>query len=61
MSDFLYSQLRSFRFVDSIAHRQQKTLLTRGKQGLEILWISITCLPPVYPMWVLDTDTPWIG
>src|SRR5204863_9896977 len=38
---------------------KQKTLLTRGKQGLEILWTSITCLPPVYPMWVLDPDTPW--
>ena len=44
-----------------IAHRQQKTLLTRGKQGLEILWTSITCLPPVYPIWVLDSHTPWIG
>src|SRR5439155_25831933 len=61
MSAFLYSQLRSFRFVDLIAHRQQKTLLTRGKQGLEIPGTSITCLPPVYPMWVLDPDTPWIG
>src|SRR5438445_7161971 len=40
---------------------KQKTLLTRGKQGLEILWTSITCLPPVYPMWVLDPDTPCIG
>jgi hypothetical protein len=39
MSTFLYSQLRSFHFVVLIAHRQQKTLLTRGKQGLEILWI----------------------
>src|SRR5438067_1647440 len=37
MSAFLYSQRRSFRFIDLIAHRQQKTLLTRGKQGLEIL------------------------
>jgi len=54
MSVFYYSQLRSFRFVDLMAHRQQKTLLTRGKQGLKILWTSITCLPPVYPMWVLD-------
>src|SRR5881396_1477606 len=61
MSVFLYSQLRSFRFVNLIAHRQQKTLLTRSKQGLEILWTSITCLPPVYPIWVLDPDTPWIG
>ena len=41
--------------------KKQKTLLTRGKQGLEILWTSITCLPPVYPMWVLDSHTPWIG
>ena len=40
--------------------KKQKTLLTRGKQGLEILR-SITCLPPVYPIWVLDSHTPWIG
>ena len=39
----------------------KKPCLHRGKQGLEILWTSITCLPPVYPMWVLDPDMPWIG
>src|SRR5213594_3542261 len=39
----------------------KKPCYHRGKQGLEILWTSITCLPPVYPMWVLDPDTPWIG
>jgi len=60
MSVCLYSQLRSFRLVFLIALDKQKTLLTRGKQGLEIL-PSITCLPPVYPMWVLELDTPWIG
>ena len=47
-------------FVKSLMDKQ-KTLLTRGKQGLEILWNSITCLPPVYPIWVLDSHTPWTG
>jgi hypothetical protein len=34
MSVWLYSQLQSFRFIDLLDHRQQKTPLTRGKQGL---------------------------
>ena len=40
--------------------KNKKPCYHRGKQGLEILR-SITCLPPVYPIWVLDSDTPWIG
>ena len=28
---------------------KQKTLLTRGKQGVEILFRFVTCLPPDYP------------
>ena len=42
---------------------KQKTLLTRGKQGMKILFRFVTCLPPVYPncLRALARDTTWIG
>jgi hypothetical protein len=32
-----------------LLHGKQKTLLTRGKQGEEILFRFVTCLHQVYP------------
>ena len=42
---------------------KQKTLLTRGKQGVEILFRFVTCLPPDYPSLLrgVARDTTWIA
>ena len=45
-SQIIHPSLRPFA---SRLARKQKTLLARGKQGREILFRFVTCLPPVYP------------
>ena len=49
--------------VDRCIFRQQKTLLTRGKQGVEILFRLVTCLPFHYPNSIRGfvLDTVWMA
>lgn len=44
-SQSVHLSLPSFTVISG----KQKTLLTRGKQGVEILFRFVTCLPPDYP------------
>ena len=47
----------------TISFRETKTLLTRGKQGEEILFRFVTCLPPDYPNWLrgFARHTTWLA
>ena len=47
----------------TISFRKQKTLLTRGKQGVEILFRFVTCLPSDCPKSLrgIARDTTWIA
>jgi hypothetical protein len=47
ISQILY--LSSLLVSIQVIHGKQKTLLTRGKQGEEILFRFVTCLHQVYP------------
>ena len=45
-----------------ITHGQTKNPATIAVSRVWKFYVSsITCLPPVYPIWVPDSHTPWIG
>ena len=47
----------------TVSFREKKTLLTRGKQGVEIFFRFVTCLPPDYPRSLrgIARRTQWIA